>query len=718
MIDEDGKSRPARGGSPDTFIPAAQSTERTAEDEVALKIARTLIEGGVPVFLAKRCPEGCMIPDHARRGELHHIPREWQRTVPDVTVLNQWQPGDGLAAVGGSTADFLDCDPRSGGDLSLAEVKASGHMPIVFGVQTTPSGGTHMVISPLRERETNGFMPGLDYQGGLPNGDSRAFVWIAPTVRKSKDPTTYGQMMPYVWTQEPDMEWLAEFTDDGASEGLRARILARKAPKKDVEKYEGQPRQFTREHAEAWCQPYIEKLENAQVGDIEEKANLLAVTLYHFVPSHWPFETAWVIFKNALSKTAYDGRTWNADKFRSVIDGTRPPRDPWKATLIESSQVEVSQSPETIAEPKPSALEKLRASVLTLEQLESLPRAEPLIKGVLDMDSASWIIGQPGGFKSFVAIDWACHVATGREWNGNKVRKGSVFYVVAEGVRGFGKRVRAWSKVHNVRPESLFILPMPVQARGKDGKSLSDGWLALVQLVREMGPALIVLDTQARMTVGLQENDNTEMGVWVAAVDALKVATGACVLVVHHTGRNGGDARGASALDGAQDMEWRVDRKARKLAMRLSCDKSKDGDDSRKWDFDLEVVDVGTDEDGEPITSLVVGAARETRPDVLNTDSEGLKQLIADGRTVTAHDLVMTVLLNLTKPDESMTLTRAEVERIGNEGLKVSDSKREKFTTASYRTALAALVDGGQAHMTTHATPRYYIAELQDAAPC
>ena len=39
-----------------------------------------------------------------------------------------------------------------------------------------------------------------------------------------------------------------------------------------------------------------------------------------------------------------------------------------------------------------------------------------------------------------------------------------------------------------------------------------------------------------------------------------------CVLTVHHTGRSGGDARGSSAIDGAQTTELKVNPKG-KLAL-------------------------------------------------------------------------------------------------------------------------------------------------------
>jgi hypothetical protein len=50
------------------------------------------------------------------------------------------------------------------------------------------------------------------------------------------------------------------------------------------------------------------------------------------------------------------------------------------------------------------------------------------------------------------------------------------------------------------------------------------------------------------------------MGAVVAALDVLKIATGACVLLVHHRGLRGAHGRGSSAVFGALDAEMDVSR--------------------------------------------------------------------------------------------------------------------------------------------------------------
>jgi hypothetical protein len=81
--------------------------------------------------------------------------------------------------------------------------------------------------------------------------------------------------------------------------------------------------------------------------------------------------------------------------------------------------------------------------------------------------------------------------------------------------------------------------------------------------------------------------------------------TGALVLLIHHSGKDATKgARGWSGVRAACDAELEVVRSEAGRALRLT--KNKDGEDGLEWGFDLEVVQIGVDEDLEPITSCVV----------------------------------------------------------------------------------------------------------------
>ncbi|MDO9378929.1 MAG: AAA family ATPase [Nocardioidaceae bacterium] len=197
---------------------------------------------------------------------------------------------------------------------------------------------------------------------------------------------------------------------------------------------------------------------------------------------------------------------------------------------------------------------RLRAAVVDARHLDQLPTPAPLVDGLLMLDSIAWLHGKPGHGKSFLALDIACSVASGRPWRGEHTTSpGVVLYVVAEGAAGIRQRVEAWETFHSTQIAAgrLKFLPVAVQLLGP---SLA----ALVEVVSDWQPALVVIDTQARVTVGADENSSLDMGRYVDAVERLRAASGACVLTVHHESRAGDTLRGSTALEGAATTVLRV----------------------------------------------------------------------------------------------------------------------------------------------------------------
>lgn len=187
---------------------------------------------------------------------------------------------------------------------------------------------------------------------------------------------------------------------------------------------------------------------------------------------------------------------------------------------------------------------QLRGALLDSAALDSIPPPSPVIDGFLYRDSLAWLHGKPGNAKSFVALDWAGCVASGLPWQEHEAVQGPVLYLAAEGTSGLRQRVRAWEDYAKYPMGALF-LPIAVQLLVPSERE------ALAELAADIGAALVVLDTQARVTAGFDENSAKDMGLYVAAVDRIRAASGACVLTVHHEARAGENMRGSTALEGA-----------------------------------------------------------------------------------------------------------------------------------------------------------------------
>lgn len=510
----------------------------------------------------------------------------------------------------------VDVDAYHGGAESLQKLEDKvGHVLPATWTSTSRGPGQptrhHLFRATLPEGRTWRDHPG-DGIDSLHIGHRYAMVWpsvnpdfgMAEVCWYDPEGEVYEGWPDPAWFTELDPAWVEELSQEGTplegsgatdEETARALDTFRLAP--------ACPR-VTRHLAKE-----LDRILKARegVGSLHDPGALYPLVAYG-LEGHAGVREALSAHQAAYVKARVDSR--GESEGASDADWWRQVRGAVGKKLHASGGViltgcDCAQPEEAPEEAAVDPVEALLARMLDRDALDTLKPPTPLIRDLLDLESESWIIGAPGGFKSFVALDWAGHVATGRQWRDRPVTQGRVVYVAAEGKKGIPLRVKAWEAMNGVRMDGVLFLPEPVQV------SNATAWSVLVEACRRIGPVLIVLDTQARITVGIDENSNGQMTVLTEAVRRLKEATGACVLVVHHTGRNGEDARGASAIDGAQDTEIKVERPTKKeratLTATISMDKQKDGDESTSFEVQLRVMDLGVDEEsGRPLSSLAL----------------------------------------------------------------------------------------------------------------
>jgi hypothetical protein len=147
--------------------------------------------------------------------------------------------------------------------------------------------------------------------------------------------------------------------------------------------------------------------------------------------------------------------------------------------------------------------------------------------------------------------------------------------------------------------DNLQLLPVQVDFHGEDDVN------AVISLIQEQDFSLIVVDTLA-MTMGAgSENDGADMGQYIKNIMLLKSIFNCHVMIIHHSGKDRGKgARGHSSLRAAVDTEIEV--KADGLMRVATAHKQRDLENGKKVAFSLMGVQLGFDEDGDPITSCVV----------------------------------------------------------------------------------------------------------------
>jgi RecA/RadA recombinase len=242
-----------------------------------------------------------------------------------------------------------------------------------------------------------------------------------------------------------------------------------------------------------------------------------------------------------------------------------------------------------------------------------------LVKGLLDRGTYAEIYGPSGEGKTFVVMDLAHHVARGVEWRGHKVKQAPVLYWGFESFGGLAQRAKALSNQYGDAP--MYFAPGDFNLREVEGRRVAGEVLAAMP---EM-PGLIVIDTLSYALMGAEENSNTEMQQFNIGVQALIEHTGACVLIIHHTGKDEKKgARGASALRAALDTEITVNNHV------IQATKQRDMEIGNAIGFGLKPVEVGVDEDGEPETScIVVEVSASLRPITKTKLREGSTQQMA-----------------------------------------------------------------------------------------
>lgn len=184
-----------------------------------------------------------------------------------------------------------------------------------------------------------------------------------------------------------------------------------------------------------------------------------------------------------------------------------------------------------------------------------LPAPEFVIDGLVEHGGLSAVIGAPGVGKSSVVLDMACHIATGRTWQGRRVLKTRVLYLPGEGLAGAVQRIAVWGEARGVDVGTDLLLGRSVIQLAAS----REAWAELRAFVAREEIGLIIFDTFARMATNVDENSATDVGKAIKRFDQVREMTNAGVMVVHHTGKATPDvARGSSALNGALDSELLV----------------------------------------------------------------------------------------------------------------------------------------------------------------
>lgn len=257
------------------------------------------------------------------------------------------------------------------------------------------------------------------------------------------------------------------------------------------------------------------------------------------------------------------------------------------------------------AKPKPKS-RLYSISLLEAAEKALAARSEPLVDGYLDKGTLAVFFGESGIGKTFALLDMLFSISTGQPWAGRTTARGHVVYLAAEGGAGIFGRAKALLDHRKYEGAPCFsVVPCPANLFDEDVD-------ALIELARDArkneGAAsteVIAIDTLARTMGNGDENSNKDMSAYIRNADRIREATGAAVILVHHTGKDQArGARGASALRAATDSEFEV-RRTKAGLPQIVTTKQREMEPAAPVTFRLKPVSIGASADGRSLTSCV-----------------------------------------------------------------------------------------------------------------
>ncbi len=206
---------------------------------------------------------------------------------------------------------------------------------------------------------------------------------------------------------------------------------------------------------------------------------------------------------------------------------------------------------------QPRRLDYVAASDLPLGEVAF---DDELVEGVVSRNSMGVVFGESNSAKTFFMVELAASVSNGEECLGHRTVQGLVVYLATEAAGSVKMRFAARQKHTGTPLPRVIVVQSPINLF--DGTADVEAVLQLIEALQAEAQAkveLIIGDTMARISAGANENSGEDMGVVLKNADAIRAATGASFLWVHHCGKDQArGARGWSGIRAAIDTEIEI----------------------------------------------------------------------------------------------------------------------------------------------------------------
>lgn len=234
------------------------------------------------------------------------------------------------------------------------------------------------------------------------------------------------------------------------------------------------------------------------------------------------------------------------------------------------------------------------------------------IEGWIPKRSLGFLFGPSKALKSFGAIDMVSHLVNGVDWRGFRSERCGAIYWAGEGQEGISGRFKAWMKAHGYESNRVGISDVKLNLREAKADNTIRNIVKAYNAASEHKCGVFIIDTW-RKAVALAKGDEFEIAPIIKRLEDLARELDITIICVGHTGKD--VDRGMSGTNVFEtDVSFRIsvrksgrDKKAQDAsdATLFTVDKMKDGNDGVTLKLRRQVVDIGTNKHGAPVTSLV-----------------------------------------------------------------------------------------------------------------
>lgn len=211
--------------------------------------------------------------------------------------------------------------------------------------------------------------------------------------------------------------------------------------------------------------------------------------------------------------------------------------------------------------------------------------------------------------KSFWTLDAVARVCRGLPVLGRESKAAAAVYIAAEGAHGVRNRIAGLrQRIGALGGAFRFVGQQPDLTDLADVEELQAFLTTTKAELEAEGHALgvVVVDTLAAAAAGADENSSADMGPVLRALQDMATELGCLVLVVAHTGKD--ETRGlrgwSGQLGNADGVIMLTEPEGDTRTGTVL--KVKDGPSGDRFAFALQVVEIGTDDDGDAVTTCVI----------------------------------------------------------------------------------------------------------------